>query len=363
MAAQTTILHFGSYWMGANDIVNLMQGALARLPNVNLVEFDARLYDGEPSPYVTQEEGINWIKDEVVSRLVAEHKPSILICSAGGLSPTIAMHQTLKRLNITTVGIALSDPDDFPRRSLHFAKLFDLFYTNTIASMDQYRSIHVDVRWLPFGADTVFHRPLSADKTCDVVVVGAMRPERLALINAMRKKGIVVHCYGAGWESAWERQSTWHSAIKQAARRVLAGLPQCPEHQWGIAEVHGQQQVEAINSGFVYLSFAATTAGYINLKVGVFEAAACGVCVLVRDYGEVRKCFRPTEEIVTYANDAEAVEKALLLCKNRKQALAVGRAAHARVLAEHTWEHRWNRVLSDVEAFRLGNGSKETFAL
>jgi spore maturation protein CgeB len=87
---------------------------------------------------------------------------------------------------------------------------------------------------------------------------------------------------------------------------------------------------------------------YVNIKVGVFEAAACRVCVLVQDFDEVKEFFSLGEEVVTYTSKLDAVSKALSLCKKPNLPLKIGQATCERVLSEHTWEHRWNQVLGDV---------------
>jgi spore maturation protein CgeB len=114
------------------------------------------------------------------------------------------------------------------------------------------------------------------------------------------------------------------------------------------AAVHGQQHVVAINSGTTYLSFAITMAGFTNVKVGIFEAAACGACILVQDFDELHNYFKPGQEIVTYISEQDAVDKAHYFRKNPGHAIEIGQAARRRVLAEHTWEHRWRKVLGDV---------------
>lgn len=362
---QYTVLHFGSYWMGSNDIVNLMQGLLARLPDMKVVGFDVQLYQPTPSPFVVQDGRVNWIKDETVTELLVRHQPHILICNAGGLSFTPAMHSALAKQGIYRVGIALSDPDDFLQRSRHFAKYFDLFYTNATESVASYADIGVKVKVLPFAADATFHRPLNIPKTYDVVVVGGMRPERARLVSRLRENGLRVGCFGNGWTtSEAKRRNARPVSVPEFARKSLRWL----RNRYAICrflptpsrstEVHGQDHVVAINSGTVYLSFAQTVAGFTNVKVGLFEAAACGACVLVHDFAELHRYFQPGKEIVTYDTESDAISKARQLCRNTALASQFGVEARKRILAEHTWEHRWREVLADIHQHRCHKARK-----
>lgn len=318
------ILYIGSYWQGSNDIVNLMRRSLTRMPGVDVVTFDPRIYELTPSPFIVRNGHVNWLSDETVHDLVNQHNPTLLICNAGGLSPTPAMHQHLGGMGIRRIGIALSDPDDFPQRSRHFAGLFDLFYTNTVKAMAQYSAIDVEARLLPFAADPTFHRPLEGPKICDVVIVGGKRPERIGLVKALRESGLRVKCHGRGWRGHLLERLGFSS------------------------EVHGEDHIKAINSGVVYLSFAATRAGFTNVKVGIFEAAACGACILVEDFEELHRYFEPGYEIITYQCEADAIAQAQRLCEAPEEARRIGEAALKRLMSEHTWEHRWHKVLKDL---------------
>lgn len=351
--SNTIILHFGSYLYGENDIVNLMQKSLARLPRVDLIAFDARLYEANPSPYIRAEGRINWLRDEVITDLIDGHHPGVVICSAGGLSPSPSMHTYLQEMNIVRVGIALSDPDDFADRSKQFSPYFNLFYTNAIGSLDGYKQIGVQAKLLPFAADPTFHRPLRNLKKTDLVVVGGLRPERVRLVEAMRASNLKVRCYGDGWPiPAPEPAGHLPGFLGKLFPKIAFRSNQNKGGQPLSTEVHGEDHVVAINSGTVYLSFARTMAGFTNVKVGVFEAAACGACILVQDFSEIHEYFEPGKEIVTYTSEADAVAKAHHLCRNRRTASQIGEAARRRVLLEHSWEHRWQNVLKDINDFQ-----------
>lgn len=85
----------------------------------------------------------------------------------------------------------------------------------------------------------------------------------------------------------------------------------------------------------------------------VFEAAGAGAC-LITDYWEgIEQFFAPNTEILVARDGAEVA--ALLRELSPARAHAIGQAAYARALAEHTYAHR----AAALEDALLGAGSPE----
>jgi glycosyltransferase involved in cell wall biosynthesis len=323
------ILHFGSYWMGENDIVALMARDIGKIASVTLI--DTELYTGRPSPWIEQSRlpehsAVNWLKDDMVRAAVAKYTPEAIVVNAGGMSPTPHMHRELREQGITTVGIALSDPDVFASQGKHFASLFDLFYTNAEESLGQYASIGVSARVLPFAASPSFHRHLpEVNRTYDVIIVGHPRPDRQALVKELDRH-FRVGVFGKGWR------------------------------KWGLIprgrQVNGEDHVRALNSGRAYISFSKTVAGYINVKVGLFEAVACKTPVFTERFMEMERYFSYDEEIVGYDTIQDLIDKLTRYLSNPAQLDRLAEQAYVRLLREHTWEQRWKSVLADVEQFK-----------
>ncbi len=79
-------------------------------------------------------------------------------------------------------------------------------------------------------------------------------------------------------------------------------------------------------------------------SVRLFEAAACATPIVSDRWEGLDQLFRPDREIVL-ADDADAVLAAL----DRPDAAAIGAAAQARVLAEHTAAHRARELEQHLE--------------
>jgi spore maturation protein CgeB len=74
----------------------------------------------------------------------------------------------------------------------------------------------------------------------------------------------------------------------------------------------------------------------------VFEAAGAGACVITDEWPGIELFFEPGRELLTAADGAEVA--ALLAELTPQQSKQIGRAAHARVTAEHTYAHRARQV-------------------
>lgn len=324
------VLHFGSYWMGENDIVALMARDLQGVADAKII--DAELYTGRPSSWVHKDndplhQAVNWINDDKMLELLANYKPDVVVCNAGGMSLTPDMHSELRKRGIVTVGIALSDPDVFAAQGKHYAELFDLYYTNAEVSLAQYEAIGVKARLLPFAASPMFHKPMpEVKKIYDVIIVGHPRADRLAIVDELDKH-FKVGLYGKGWK------------------------------RWGLIprskQVNGVEHVKALNTGRAYISFSKTVAGYVNVKVGLFEAVACGAAVFTEEFPEMEKYFEYGTEIVGYRSLEELVHKLKDYLVHPSKLNTLAENARARLLRDHTWAKRWGQVLGDVEEWMI----------
>jgi len=331
------VLHFGSYWMGENDIVALMAKDLPTVCEAEVI--DTELYTGRPSPWVVKDTDpdlrtVNWLQDDRVRAVVAAFGPDVVVCNAGAMSLTPTMHQELRAQGIITIGIALSDPDVFATQGKLYAHLFDLYYTNAAASLRDYAALGVTARLLPFAACAGFHRPLpEVEKTYDVIIVGHSRADRLPVVAELDKH-FKVGLYGKGWR------------------------------RWGILprgrQVNGEAQVRALNSGKGYLSFAQTVAGYTNVKVGLFEAVACGTPVFTQVFPEMERYFAYEREIVGFGSLSELVAKLKHYLAHPALLAAIGENARSRLLREHTWVKRWEQVLREAKEAKEAKEARGT---
>lgn len=316
-------LHYGSYWMGENDIVNVMADDLAELCNVTKI--DLKIYTDKPDSRVKvlmrePNTFITILDHKKVVRDVKKYRPDFVVLNAGGLIFEDRTFEYLRKCKIKTVGIELSDPDVYPYNGAIYAHKFDLYYTNAKLSLQtQYNREKVNVQLMPFAASLKHHWYMpEIERKYDIVVVGHARDDRKCIVDELRKY-FSVGTYGMGWEES-------------------------------LGVVNGIEHVKAINSGKIYLSFAKTVAGYTNVKVGLFEAMACNQVVVTDYMEELGDYFDIGKEVLCYKDTEELVELMKYYLSHEKELEELRANAYARFLQEHTYEKRWLNVLKAVFA-------------
>lgn len=318
-------LHYGSYWMKENDIINVMSDDLSKL--CCLKKIDLRLYKKRVSKRVSKHIKLpngqqNFIDTNAIIKDVKKYKPDFVILNSAGLSLYDEGYEFLKKNNIISVGIELSDPDVFDSNGKLYAHKFDLFYTNSKYSLEnQYDKKRVNIKLLPFAASTTHHYPINISKKYDIVVIGHSRPDRERLLEKIKGK-YAIGLYGCGWKDS------------------------------SLGQVNGFEHTKAINSGKIYLSFSNTCAGYQNVKVGLFEAMACRMCIITQYFPEIEDYFRVGDEILCYKNEEELIGLLDYYLSHEEALERIRDNSYKRFLQEHTYEKRWINVLEDINAIR-----------
>jgi len=185
------------------------------------------------------------------------------------------------------------------------------------------------------SVDAEAYRPLAVEKRWDLSYLGTYSPDR---------------------------QPTLDRLLLEAARRrpdlrfAVAG-PQYPDDIVWPSNVERFEHVPPADHPAFYAASRYTlnvtradmvAAGH-SPSVRLFEAAACGCPVISDLWDGLSELFAPGEEIVL-ATDADAVLAALDGGAGRAQAIAT--AARARVLREHTAEHRAQELETWLEEAR-----------
>lgn len=115
--------------------------SLTRVEDIEFIHYDPGLYmmaelRKEEDTFFVRRGSVNWLKDEFVQSLIDNHEPDIIVTLAGGLSPTIAMMEKIRKCTkCVLILINLSDPDDFFKRGIKFASHFYLVTTNAMESV------------------------------------------------------------------------------------------------------------------------------------------------------------------------------------------------------------------------------------
>ncbi|MBI5905405.1 MAG: glycosyltransferase [Deltaproteobacteria bacterium] len=260
------------------------------------------------------------------ARALSKERPLGFIFTylSGGLVTPETVRE-LSNLGAPMVNLALNDKESFVGRVRgglamgvrDICRHFDLCWTSTRDALEKYCVEGAIPLYLPEGANPEIHRPYEAEHAIDVSFVGQCYENRPAVIGALRDAGIRVEAFGPGWPSG--------------------PLP--------TEEMVRTYSRSRINLGFGGVAGHKDT---FHLKGRDFEVPMSGGLYLTEHCDELDRFFEIGKEIVTYRGVEDLVAKVRWLLANPGEADAIRRAGRRRALSEHTWEMRFETVLSSL---------------
>jgi hypothetical protein len=243
---------------------------------------------------------------------------------ASGLELSASAVQRIRdEFGAPVVCMCLDDKQSFVGRQhdeqmsgqISLAPVVDLSWTSSPVAAEWYMVEGGCAIYLPEGCSPPLFASRGAPKEVDVVFVGGAYGFRPLILNYLRAGGLSVRAYGSGWPDGMLSES-------------------------GIAEAFDRGRVILGTGGVAYAETLTTVKGRD------FDAAANGGSPYLTTYNpDLARHFQVGEEILCYATRDEMVELARRCVADREWAAGVARAGMKRCLAEHTWQHRFDRVL------------------
>jgi spore maturation protein CgeB len=171
--------------------------------------------------------------------------------------------------------------------------------------------------YLPEASDPEFFHPMAGPKFYDVCFVGANYGIRARMVHALERAGVRVQVYGSGWPNG--RLPGDQVPTLFARSRIVLGCG---------------------------------TIGYGNdflaLKLRDFDAAMSGSLYVTHDNPDLQALFDVGREIMTFQDIPDMVAKVRYYLAHDQEREDVARCGRERVLREHTWMERFQRLLSCI---------------
>ena len=286
------------------------------------------LYDWGEGFNRTSREWIPTIRDEMnrdllkrVSAWMAESPFHVIFTYLSGEQVSAHTIEKLRVFGVPIVNLALNDKEHFVGKirggqamgMRDICRHFDLCWTSTEDALIKYCVEGALPLYLPEGANPAVHRPYDVEREFDVSFVGQCYGNRPAVIERLRQAGIRVEAFGFGWPNG---PLTTEEMVRMYSR-------------------------SRINLGF------GGVAGHDDtycLKGRDFEIPMSGGLYVTESCAELERFFRPGEEIVTYRDFDDLVEKIRRLLSHPEEAERIRKAGFERARAEHTWEMRFEKV-------------------
>jgi spore maturation protein CgeB len=206
---------------------------------------------------------------------------------------------------------------------------YDLLISNSAGGVDRLRELGARrVETLYWGADPDFFRPVAREKMFDVFFYG----------------------YGDKFRHEWMDALVAEPStrLREVRFAVGGGDFRAP---LGSAEKLGwipfNRFADAISASHINLNITrrphATVAGSSTARL--FELAACGATIVSNPHEGIERWFEPGSELVVVGTTEEAAAAYGELLADPAARDAMGERVRARVLDEHSYLHRANRLL------------------
>lgn len=248
--------------------------------------------------------------------------------------------------------------------------------------------------WVQMGADPEVYRPLpSIKRQPKACFVGQRYADRDRLLTALLKANTPVDIYGSGWPGAkanrngtatlndtdeylgrqrirpGSRAAYWQ-VIQQNIRqhRLLAGL----NHTWQQQRYRQEsRQLDALlkpaacgraptipetfaayelilNFSNVWANGQSGSVLIPHVRLRDFEGPMCRTCYLTGYSDEITEFYNLGQEIDTYRDKEELVDKARFYLNHPNSAEKLREAGYRRAIQEHTWECRFLQLFQEV---------------
>lgn len=246
---------------------------------------------------------------------------------------TVLMHyeiwlETLDLIRAKTpariVNWGTDDSWKFQQASRHFARHVDRHVTTDAATVARAASLglgNVVLSQWAASADRLRPPLPSAECMHDVTFVGSLYGNRRRWIEALRKAGIDVKCFGHGSE---------HGVVDAA----------------DIPKIYQTSRISLNFSGSGDALFGAASDNQI--KARSFEVPGAGGFLLTEHTDGIERYFRAGEEIATFRSDDELVAHVRYYLANPDARDRVARAGHRRTAEQHTYPKRFREILEGL---------------
>jgi spore maturation protein CgeB len=293
---------------------------------------------------------------------------------------TVKTAQELRTLDVPMVNYHVDMAFQW-YRVIRTAPYFDVLAVAQMTNAEHLKRYNAHLLWMPMAANPKYYRPRAGgmgDYRRALSFVGSFNPYRRALLKTCVQHGMKPVVFGRGWQpdapNVYEFDWDWHKVLhdmryyawprwcaegvesltgpvkrKLSRRHVFQPLdgpefhPPCLDE--ALPEIF---RTSCVNLGFSDTGWHAddTVLDSKNLQCRLrdFEVPMSGGFYLVQQAPDHATYYRLGREIETWSEPAELADKALFYSRRPKEAERIREAGHARVLASHTWKHRFDQL-------------------
>ncbi len=284
---------------------------------------------------------------EQLPEIIEAFEPDIHILYSCGCYPTDVIDQMRSR----GVYHVLWYPDVTPTPrsdAVELARHHDILFTMAQGLVEPFRKAGVDnVEWLPEGMEpSVFEYDGIGDNgrrtfTCDVTLVGKLESDNPAYMERWK---LVKRIVDEGIDIKW-----WGPRIdRKIGTFVLGLLLSKVSRAYGGRFVWNETYAKAVHLSKIFLARDAYSHIRLSLSARAFTAVGLGAFYLTFPTDGIEEVFEPGVEIVTFDSPDDMIDKIRYYLEHDDERDTIAAAGKKRVLAEHTYQKRFERMLDII---------------
>jgi spore maturation protein CgeB len=238
-----------------------------------------------------------------------------------------------------TVNWFTDDHWRFDGFSRHFAPSFDLAVTTDPDALPKYAAAGIgNVLLSQWACNRYAYSKVGDAIEHDVTFVGQPHGNRPELMQRLRDAGYEVEAWGVGWPAGRLTHDEMVSVFSSSRINLNPSNSSLPPN--------------ALRDRLArLLRRNAEPPRPPQIKGRNFEVPGCGGFLLTERVPHLERYFEPGREVALYDGADELVERVGYWLAHEDERAAVAEAGYRRVLAEHTYDHRFEEIFR-----RLGAG-------
>jgi spore maturation protein CgeB len=335
-----------------------------------LVRFDFPGWPDDTDPNWRQH-GKPRTNDSLLASFRRAHRDHPIDLVFGYFYSSVAYPATIdeiKRSSVPTVNFSCNNVHQFDLVR-DIAPSFDACIVPERSALPDFVSVGARPLRIQLAANPRVYRPLPEPRRYDVAFVGQRYADRAQFLDYLRRNGIDVRAWGAGWQP---RKRIDIANIKAAlalvederfdgVRRLLqrraattngVAADTIDTSAYGGPRLLHRDLVRMFSQARISLGFATAGTSHqaakrlTHLRLRDFEAPMSGALYVTERQPELEEYFVPGAEVLAYGDRAELLELVRHHLAHPEQAERIRRNAFLRSRREHTWQHRFDQLFA-----------------
>ena len=273
---------------------------------------------------------LNYPKDEKSGKAISEMILDCVIRYSPDLLFTVLIRnelskEVIEKISAQTDTITLNwfcdDTWRFDSFSKYWAPVFNWVVTDVKFALPKYEQIgYKNVILGGWACNHFLYRKLNYPHIYDVTFVGQAHGDRIQVIRELKKNGINIETWGAGWKNG------------------------------RLSQV---EMIKVFNQSKINLNLGKASVGGVNeIKARDFEIPGCGGFMITgSSKDEVVEYYDIGKEVVHYESVQDLIDKVKYYLNHDDEREAIAEAGYIKTLNKHTYEKRFSEFFRNIGLF------------